>query len=209
MPEITPEDLLEAAQHAVASLSGINDADWEAQALDLDWSRRRTLDHLPDALLFYATHLARRSPVRLPSVRNGDEGASPQRLLEVLPSAAAILADVARVAGPDARAYHPAGMADPCGFLAMACDELLVHTSDIAVGLGIDVTPELSVCQRVLARLFPWAPTDIDAWDALLWANGRSALPGRERLGPDWYWHCAPLDEWDGTITKRQAPPAW
>jgi hypothetical protein len=46
-------------------------------------------------------------------------------------------------------------------------------------------------------------------WDGLRWAAGRAALPDREQLGPDWYWHCPPLSEWDGTIRKRTAPPAW
>jgi hypothetical protein len=61
----------------------------------------------------------------------------------------------------------------------------------------------------ITRRLFPWAPNDVAPWAALRWAAGRAALPDRPRLGPDWYWHCAPLSEWDGTITKRTAPPAW
>jgi hypothetical protein len=60
-----------------------------------------------------------------------------------------------------------------------------------------------------VARIFPWAPAEGDPWAALRWAAGRAALPDRERLGPDWYWHCAPLAEWDGTIKKRTTPPAW
>ena len=62
---------------------------------------------------------------------------------------------------------------------------------------------------RVLARIFPWAPSEGDAWATLQWAAGRAPLPNRERLGTDWLWHCAPLAEWDGTRTVRQAPPAW
>jgi hypothetical protein len=30
--------------------------------------------------------------------------------------------------------------------------------------------------ERVLARLFPWAPAAGDAWQALRWANGRAPL---------------------------------
>jgi hypothetical protein len=62
---------------------------------------------------------------------------------------------------------------------------------------------------RVVRRLFPWAPTDVDPWQALRWACGRTALPDRPRLGPDWWVHCAPLAEWDGTIKRRTSPPAW
>jgi hypothetical protein len=60
--------------------------------------------------------------------------------------------------------------------------------------------------ERVLARLFPWAPAAGDAWQALHWANGRAPLPDHERLGPDWSWQCAPLAERDGT-TKKVAVP--
>jgi hypothetical protein len=59
------------------------------------------------------------------------------------------------------------------------------------------------LCERVTRRLFPWVTGATDWWRALLWANGRVDLPGEaERLGPDWAWHCAPLDEWDGTIPR-------
>jgi hypothetical protein len=61
----------------------------------------------------------------------------------------------------------------------------------------------------VLARLFPWAPRDAEPWPALLWANGLGALPGLDRLAPDWYWQCVPFEEWGGTVRKRTAPPAW
>ena len=43
---------------------------------------------------------------------------------------------------------------------------------------------------------------NVDPWSALRWANGRIALPDRERLGPDWGWWCAPLSAWDGTVKK-------
>jgi hypothetical protein len=100
-------------------------------------------------------------------------------------------------------------MADVSSWIALACEEIVLHTDDIAQGLGLGYRPPDDLSTDVLARLFPWAPTGIDPWAALRWAAGRSALPDRERLGPDWYWHCAPLSEWDGTIRKRTAPPAW
>jgi hypothetical protein len=119
-----------------------------------------------------------------------------------------VLAEVARAAPPGLRAFHPAGMADVCGWIAMGCEEILLHTDDIARGLRMLYRPTDNLSARILARLFPWAPADIDPWDSLRWATGRAALPERERLGPDWYWHCPPLSEWDGTTTKRTVPPA-
>jgi hypothetical protein len=91
-------------------------------------------------------------------------------------------------------------MADASGFVAMGCDETLVHTNDLARGFDLPFEPPRELCRRVLRRLFPWAPEEADPWQALLWANGRIALPGHGRLSSDWAWHCASLEEWDGTI---------
>jgi hypothetical protein len=81
----------------------------------------------------------------------------------------------------------------------MGCDELLVHTYDIGRALGFDVRPDRDLAERVLRRLFPWAPDHVDPWVGLLWANGRVPLGDRPRL-ERWRWHCAPLDEWDGSM---------
>jgi hypothetical protein len=79
----------------------------------------------------------------------------------------------------------------------MACDEMLIHTDDAAKGLGLRFVPDLELAGRVLARLFPWHDPGSDAWQALLWANGRIDLPGRQNQ-TGWTWHCAPLADWDG-----------
>jgi hypothetical protein len=138
--------------------------------------------------------------VRLPVVRNCDPSLSVPELLTVVGALAAVLAEVARAAPAGTRAFHPAGMADASGFIAMGCTEILIHTDDIAQGLARPFRPPDDLTARVLTRLFPWAPSDGDPWLRLRWATGRAGLPERERLGPDWYWHCAPLEEWDGTI---------
>lgn len=90
------------------------------------------------------------------------------------------------------------GTADPSGFAAMACDEMLIHTHDAAGGLGLVFNPTLDLPIAVLRRLFPWVAYDNDAWEKLQWANGRTAFGDLPRLS-DWAWHCAPLDEWDGS----------
>jgi hypothetical protein len=100
-------------------------------------------------------------------------------------------------------------MADLSGWIGMGCEEILLHTDDIARGLDLPYRPPDDLSARILARLFPWAPSDIDPWNSLRWATGRTALPDRERLGPDWYWHSPPLSEWDGTTKRRTSPPAW
>ena len=206
---LAPEDLLIAASVSRAALAPALDRDWSLLAGDLEWDCRRTLDHIVDSLFLYAAYLACRATERLAPPRNGDPGASPAQLLETLGVAAAVLAEVARAAPPGTRAFHPAGRADVSGWLGMAGEEILLHTDDVAQGLGLDFRPPDDLSWRIAARIFPWAPADADPWAALRWAAGRAALPDRERLGPDWYWHCAPLAEWDGTIAKRTTPPAW
>jgi hypothetical protein len=206
---LRPDDLLTAAAACRAVLAPALDRDWEVPAREMEWSCRRTLDHIADALLLYAAHLATRATDRRTPPRNGDPAATPAHLLTAVESAAAILAAVVHAAPADARGFHPAGMADPSGFVAMGCEEILCHTWDIAEGLGVPFAGPDALAGRIVTRMFPWAPTDVPSWDALRWAAGRLALPGRPRLGPDWFWHCAPLAEWDGTIRQRTAPPTW
>lgn len=217
---VTPDDLRAAAAVCVEALRPAAERDWDVRAGDLRWTARRTLDHIPDALLWYAGQLAARADRRLAFPRNSDPKASIGDLIEVVGVAASILAEVVVAAGPSTRAFHPAGQADASGFLAMGCDEALIHTDDIARGLGVPFTPPAQLCRRVVDRLFPWAPGAFDAWATLRWANGRAALAGcvrvrgdvpdrHARLDEDWYWHCAPLDQWDGTTPRRTLPPGW
>ncbi len=197
----TPEDLILAARCVRDCLGPAQDRDWSVPAGDLEWQCWRVLDHMAQALSFYASHLATRAPTRLAAVRIGAQDrplASPGEILEAIGSWAAILAAVARSAPPDSRGFHSQGMADASGFLAMGCDELLIHTSDIGLGLDLDFVPPSGLAARVRDRLFPWAPPDVDPWDGLRWANGRLALQEHQRLGPKWSWWCAPLAEWDG-----------
>ena len=84
--------------------------------------------------------------------------------------------------------YTVLGMADRTGTIGMGCAEMLIHADVMTKGFGIAFLPPEGVCRRVVARRFPWAPTNVDPWSALRWANGRIALPDRERLGPDWGW---------------------
>jgi hypothetical protein len=44
----------------------------------------------------------------------------------------------------------------------MACDEFLVHTDDVARGLGVPFAPPRALVRATLERLFPWAPADAE-----------------------------------------------
>ena len=206
---MVPEDLVAAADLATATLGPALDRDWSVRAGALDWSCRRTLDHMIDALLFFSAHIATRAIRRLPSIRNGDADRSTTELLTVLDVSAAITAELLREFGPDERAFHPAGMADRSGYLGVACEEVVMHTADIAAGLGISFAPPDELSRKIVARIFPWAPNDVPVWDALLWSTGHIALPNRERQDANWYWWCAPLSEWNGAVHRRLAPPNW
>jgi hypothetical protein len=167
---------------------------------NLEWSAYTTLAHIAEGQVFYAVHLGTRAFTYRPVPLTVDPHTPVPVLLTLVESTAAVLAEVVRGAPADARGFHFYGMADPSGFAAMSCDEILIHSDDIARGLGIAFLPPEPLCRRVVERIFPWAPRDVAPWDALRWANDRMALPGYGRLGPNWRWHCAPLDEWDGSM---------
>jgi hypothetical protein len=205
-------DISQATRLSIVTLTPARGADWTLRAGDLDWSCHRTLDHIVDTLLLYASYVATEATGRRPPLRNGEPTATIDDLLAALEGSAAILEKVCRATPPPARAFHPSGYSDADGFRAMACSEILTHTADIAQGLGLDFQPPLDLCDRIIARVFPWAPDPAecpDRWLALCWCCGRTALPTRSRLDELWWWHAAPIAEWDGTRNERTSPPAW
>ena len=206
--ELTPDGIVAAASVCQQAMAPHADADWSVTAGSLDWDCRRTLDHIADALCSYSGSVANRADHRMASVRSGNPTATPAQLVEVLGTAANILAVLTREMPSEARAFHPAGMADATGFVGMACTETLVHGYDISQGLGFDLQPPGELCASVIRRLFPWVTDLGDPWQTLLWTTGRISLSDRAGVEPDWYWQCAPLAEWDGTVRRRAKPPA-
>jgi uncharacterized protein (TIGR03083 family) len=196
-----------AAGECRAFLGGVVDRDWTRPVPGLEWTVVETVAHIGEGLLWYATDFAA-GPRELSTMelRVRPETA-PADLVATLGSFSTVLARVIDAAAPGARGWHPYGLADASGFAAMACDELLVHTGDAARGLGLAFTPPAELSRATLQRLFPWAPGDADPWRALLWANGRVDLPGRERQ-TGWRWHCAPPAEWDGVDPRTRRDPA-
>jgi hypothetical protein len=190
----------------VDTLASAFERDWHVPAAGLDWDCRETLEHLSDDLFSYAAQLGPRQPpltghipfawqARRPggpaNAIFADPAAGNAGLLEVLEACGTLLSAVVRVSPPDRRAYHVVGVSDPEGFAAMGVVETLVHTYDVATALGICWTPDPGLSGRVLARLFPDAPADTDRWPTLLWATGRTELPGRPRL-ESWRWDATP-----------------
>jgi uncharacterized protein (TIGR03083 family) len=196
--------VLASADECRALLGAAVDRDWSRQLPHLDWTVAQTVAHIAEVTLWYATDLAA-GPRRLDTMElRVPPSTPPTELLATIASFATVLARVIDASPPGARGWHPFGLADASGFAAMACDELLVHTDDAARGLELPFTPPAPLARATLERLFPWAPPDIDPWPTLLWANGRTDLPGHPRQVP-WRWHCAPLDEWDGLNPSGRA----
>ncbi|MFC6576434.1 maleylpyruvate isomerase N-terminal domain-containing protein [Planomonospora parontospora] len=205
-PPVTVDDLDQAVRLAVALLREAPAAVWDARAGTLEWDCWETVEHLGDDLFAYAAQLGPRTPPmdgevpfvlrsRRPggpaSVVHADRAAGPAGLLQVLEASGALLVAMVRTTPPHVRAHHVFGASDPEGFAAMGIVETLVHTHDVAQGLGLAWNPPAGLCSRVLARLFPDAPRDTDPWPALLWATGRAELPGHPRL-TTWRWYGEP-----------------
>ena len=99
-----------------------------------------------------------------------------------------LLSGAIAAADPGSRAWHW-GACDPAGFAAMGVAETLLHTYDIAQGLGVSWLLPAERCAAVLRRLFPDAPPG-DPARVLLWSTGRADLDGRPRL-TSWVWKAA------------------
>ena len=199
---VTADDVLIATTVVADALAAADDDRWDTPAGELDWSCRHTLGHVVDCLVWYGANLARRSTGFIEVPEMAPTAAAPI-LIDALRSGGALLSAAVKAAEPDQRGFHPFGIADRSGFAAMGCDEVLVHGADLAAGLGFAYEPPGDVCEHVVRRLFPWAPTDSPPWPTLLWANGRAAL-GNLQPTHSWLWQCAPLSEWDGR--PRQMP---
>ncbi|TWP52239.1 hypothetical protein FKR81_11760 [Lentzea tibetensis] len=199
---VTAADVDEAVQLALETLSAAKDADWDDRAGTLEWTCWETVEHLADDLFSYAARFGPRIPptesevafdfvARRPggprSTIFADRSAGVPGLFQVLEACGAFLVRMVSVAPADAVAYHVYGASTPDGFAAMGVVETLVHTHDIAEGLGLEFHPPAALCDRSLKRLFPDAPEETNRWQTLLWATGRGDLPGRERL-TSWRW---------------------
>ena len=191
-------DLREATTLVRDLLESIPAGDWSTVVPDRGGPVGEVVAHVSEVCLWYAIDLTAGGTDLTPVEQRVHPDRDPADLAATLATYGELLARVVDAAGPEERGFHPMGQADPSGFAAMGCDELLVHGRDVAVALGIDLRPPDGLTGRVLGRLFPWVDAGDAPWSALLWANGRIAWQGRSRL-EGWRWHCAPLAEWDGT----------
>ncbi|MHB9860841.1 GNAT family N-acetyltransferase [Streptomyces sp. YIM S03343] len=163
----------------------------EVRAGRLTWSCRETAVHIARDLITYAARLAGRVQERhAPFEISLDDGAADRGVLEVVSTTGALLTAAVRTTPRNVRAYHsyPFRSADRTGFAAMGVAEVLLHTHDIAEGLGLPYEPPAELAESVLALLFPHIKPGPAPWPTLLWATGRGELPGRAPV-TEWRWN--------------------
>lgn len=181
-------DAATACREALGPNAG---ADWTVPAGDLEWSCWYTGVHLADDLAFYASQIIDQpASGYVPFEIAMDDDATPDGLLRTIAVFGVVLERVVAASDSADRGFHVYGTSDAEGFAAMGVVETLVHTYDIAAGLGAPWLPPSDLCTPVIDRLFPDAPGG-DPSDVLLWCTGRRGLDDRPRQ-TGW--------RWDGTV---------
>jgi hypothetical protein len=190
---LSPDLISRVDEQTRLALEPLVNADWSVPAGDMEWSCWETGVHLADAYWHHAARiLAEPTEAFLPAEMRMEDGADVEGLLRVIGVNAELLRRAAIDADPASRAWHVWGASDPEGSIAIGATEGLIHTWDIAHGLGSEWRPPGELCVPVLERLFPGAPAG-DPTSVLLWSTGREALPGHERL-TRWRWFSSPRD---------------
>ncbi len=180
-----------AVAHGVAALGAVTDRDWTGvRAGRLEWDCRGTAVHVASDLIAYAGQLAGRArDAYAPFDIALDDGTDNSGVLHVITTTGVLLAAAVRTTPRSVRAFHPYPFrhAGREGFAAMGVAEVLLHTHDIAEGLGIAYEPPAELCEFVLTRIFPHVRPGPSPWPTLLWATGRGGLEGREPVTA-WRW---------------------
>lgn len=195
-----PDHKLEVAvDGAVSALRPAEGRDWSVPAGGVRWTCDRTARHMADDLVGYAGQLVTQvADGYLPFRVVANPGTPPRGLLDLIEMGGALLALTVSRAPKTAQAYHSYGIADAEGFAALGAAEVVLHTHDIATGLGVAYQPEPRICSWLLNRLHRDLPTHDDPWQLLQWATGRGDLPGHQRIRK-WRWHPAPGGDGGGS----------
>jgi len=190
------EQVEEAVADCVAALGAVTGHDWgEVRAGRLEWTCRETAVHIAEDLFGYAGQLAgRHREGYAPFGISLEDGADDEGVLRVIATGGALLAAAVRTTPRAVRAWHPFPFqqVNREGFAAMGVAEVLLHTHDIAEGLGVTYQPPAGLAEFVLTRIFPHVRPGPTPWRTLLWATGRGELPGREPV-TSWRWCSAPV----------------
>lgn len=145
MADMGGERVTEAVADAVAVLRGAVDRDWETvRAGRVEWNCLKTAEHIASDLIAYAGQLAGRPQDRyVPFEIHLEDDTDAEGALQVIETAGTLFAATIRATPREARAFHPYPFrsANRAGFAAMGIAEVLLHTYDIADGLGLPYEP--------------------------------------------------------------------
>jgi hypothetical protein len=189
--EIRTDRLVALADRLCEVVAAGSATNWQRTAGDLDWTVRRTVGHLVDALTWNALQLASGASRHLRIDCLPPTGASPGELLEAVRAGARLLSAAIDSGGRERRSWHLFGMTDPGGVLAVGLAELLVHGEDITRGLSLGWNPDVDLVIAVQERLMPQAVSDHDPWTSLLAAHGRTVGDATE-VAATWTWDMTP-----------------
>ncbi|KJK39011.1 acetyltransferase [Streptomyces variegatus] len=182
----------QAVAECVELLRAVADRDWEGvRAGRLEWDCRRTAVHIAEDLIAYAGQLAgREQDGYTPFELSLEEGTDNAGAVRVIGATGALLAAALRTTPREVRAFHPYPFrsANREGFAAMGVAEVLLHTHDMAEGLGLPYEPAPELCDFVLTRIFPHVQPGPTPWPTLLWATGRAEPAGRAQV-TGWRWN--------------------
>ncbi|MEW2625709.1 GNAT family N-acetyltransferase [Streptomyces sp. NPDC048106] len=192
MRAMSGEHVTEAVAGCLELLREAVDRDWRSvRAGRVEWDCHTTAVHVADDLVAYAANLAGRArDAYVPFDLTLHEDTDNAGLLHVVETTGALLAAAVATAPPGVRAFHPHPFrsADREGFAAMGVAEVLLHTHDMAEGLGLAYEPPAELAESVLTSIFPHVQPGPEPWPTLLWATGRGELPGRDPV-TEWRWY--------------------
>jgi len=164
---VNAEHVRLCGEHCRSFLAPHVDKDWQQRPDDIDMSVAELVAHVARAILWYAIDLSAGAPDLVAADPQVKADESNHEILRALATSVHIRALVVHAAPESARGFHPFGTADPSGFAAMSCDEMLIHTNDIASALSQTFDPPNDLVEAVLNRLFPWVRPVADPWQQL------------------------------------------
>lgn len=177
---MTPDEFADALDLALAALARLVDGDWSLPAASLEWDCRQTLDHTIDCVFSYALQIAARAPDRyLPFTElHALPEAEPVDLLTGLRAVGSIFLTIARAAPADAFASDGFLRLNRDDWCARAAYEVLLHTHDVACGMGGAFNAPPNLCALILESTTLWmfdrtAVDGADPWTDLLRGSGR------------------------------------
>ncbi|NNM45439.1 hypothetical protein [Knoellia koreensis] len=206
LPISTPEDLRRVVDAVMAGFAQVPDNAWDHAAYRLDWDCRDTAAHLMDDFAFYALNLASRvqhtdtyAPfLEPPPWRPGsppqnfwpDPDLGTAGIVRGVDATGGLLVAVTATAPRGHLGFHPRGNGDASGFAAMGIVEAAAHAWDVLMAQGIEFRIDDDICERVLARLFPWSRATDDPWQEFLRVTGRT----EETRDQPWTWDSSVRD---------------